>query len=129
VKVLANRKLLESVDVAELRSAWTAGRLALRNGRAGAHLHRNNSVGRLHLCGIRKRKVASGSAVFADCGRVSGKYFQWVAHPCKYFRTVSSTLVTRTRVTGALAGRRPLPVVEYNLPCSICRQELQVQVF
>jgi len=34
----------------------------------------------------------------------SGAYFQWVARLSKYFRTVSSTLVTRAVVTERVVG-------------------------
>ena len=44
-------------------------------------------------------------------GKFDLSYFQGVARRFKHFRTVSSTLVTRIAVTGALFGLRPLPVV------------------
>lgn len=40
-------------------------------------------------------------------------YFEWLARPSKYFRTVSSTLVTSTRVTGAVFAEE-LPHLAVN---------------
>src|ERR1035437_6132476 len=54
--------------------------------------------------------------------------FQGLAHPFKYLRTVSSTLVTAIRVTGARFEQKPLPVVVVACINTTCRDSLQVRI-
>src|ERR1019366_104444 len=56
-------------------------------------------------------------------------YFQWFAQPSQYFRTVCSTLVTPTPVTGCIPAWTLLYIVVDDCRHSTCRQELQVQFF
>ena len=54
-------------------------------------------------------------------------HFQRFARLSKYFRTVSSTLVTLTRVTGPQFAYRPLHIVVSVGTDAISRRKLQVQ--
>ncbi len=54
------------------------------------------------------------------------QYFQRFARPCRYFRTVSSTLVTAIRVTCAVLVQKLLPVAREEITTSIYRHRLQI---
>jgi hypothetical protein len=64
---------------------------------------------------------------FQPSSRRASPRFQGLAHPFKYLRTVSSTLVTAIRVTDPRSGYKLLPVVVVASVNTTCRDSLQVR--
>src|ERR1035437_5503897 len=78
-------------------------------------------------CSKVKRKSERKSQKCSRCKGIELPHFQRFARLSKYFRTVSSTLVTLTRVTGPQFAYTPLHIVVSVGTDAISRRKLQVQ--
>src|ERR1019366_8331370 len=78
-------------------------------------------------CSKVKRKSERKSQKFSRCKGIELPHFQRFARLSKYFRTVSSTLVTLTRVTGPQFAWRLLHIVVSVGTDAVGRRKLQVQ--